>query len=130
MPLPKDRELYEEVKLLAGRVYRKPSAYKSGFIVKKYKELGGTYEDDHKTRNLKRWFQEEWADVGHRSYPVYRPTRRVSRKTPLTASEIDEKNLKEQIRLKQKIKGDHNLPPFKKKKKNSSSSAARRSKLR
>lgn len=128
MPLPKDPELYEAVKRFADRVYRKPSAYKSGFIVKKYKELGGTYEDDHKTRNLKRWFQEEWADVGHRSYPVYRPTRRVNRKTPLTASEIDEENLKAQIRLKQKLKGARNLPPFKKK--NSSSSAARRSKLR
>lgn len=127
MAIPKNKELYEQVKRLADRVYRKPSAYKSGFIVKKYKELGGTYADDHKARNLKRWFQEEWTDVGHRTYPVYRPTRRVSRKTPLTASEIDEKNLEQQVRLKQKLKGDHNLPPFKKKK--SSSSAARRSKL-
>jgi len=49
------------------------------------------------------------------SYPVYRPTRRISKKTPLTIQEIDPENLKKQIIKKQKIKGKKNLPPFVKK---------------
>ena len=28
---------------MADEIYEKPSAYKSGYIVKKYKELGGKY---------------------------------------------------------------------------------------
>lgn len=127
MATPKDQELYDQVKRLAKAVYKKPSAYRSGFIIKKYKELGGTFKDDHKPRNLKRWFLEEWTDVGHGAYPVYRPTRRVSKKTPLTVSEIDEHDLRKQIRLKQKIRGEHNLPAFKRKKSSSARAARARS---
>jgi hypothetical protein len=47
---------------------------------------------------------------------VYRPTIKVSKtKTPLTVNEIDPDQLKKQIKLKQKIKGESNLPKFKKK---------------
>jgi hypothetical protein len=115
MPTPSNPKLYEEVKKYADSIYSKPSAYKSGFIVKTYKEHGGTYLIDEKPKNLKRWFEEDWKDVGHKEYPVYRPTKRISRETPLTLNEIQTKNLKEQILLKQKIKGNKNLPPFIKK---------------
>ena len=115
MPIPKDKVLYDKVKEEADKVYKKPSAYKSGYIVKKYKELGGKYGNDNKPKNLKRWFQEEWSDIGRKDYPVYRPSVRISKKTPLTVKEIDPKQLKEQIKLKQKIKGTKNLPKFKKK---------------
>jgi hypothetical protein len=57
-----------------------------------------------------------WQDVGGLDYPVYRPTKRVSEKTPLTTSEINPSNLKKQISLKQEIKGEYNLPKFKEKK--------------
>ena len=115
MAAPKDKQLYEKAKRMADEVYKKPSAYKSGYIVKKYKEMPGTYGNDHDEKNLKRWFKEKWQDVGHKDYPVYRPTKRINSKTPLTLNEIDKDNLKEQIKLKQKIKGNKNLPPFKKK---------------
>ena len=116
MPIPKDQKLYEKVKLLADQIYKKSSAYKSGYIVKTYKSLGGEYIDDNKPKNLKRWYKENWKDVGGLSYPVYRPTKIVSKtNTPLTINEIDKSNLKKQIRLKQKIRGFHNLPPFKQK---------------
>ena len=115
MPTPTNIELYNKVKEYADTIYEKPSAYKSGFIVKKYKELGGTYLDDKKPKNLKRWFKEEWKDVGNKDYPVYRPTKRISKETPLLSSEISSKNLKKQIDLKQKLKGSRNLPPFEKK---------------
>ena len=115
MPIPKDKVLYEKVKKMADTIYKKSSAYKSGYIVQVYKRRGGEYIDDSKPKNLKRWFQEEWSDIGRKDYPVYRPSVRISKKTPLTVKEIDPKQLKEQIKLKQKIKGTKNLPKFKKK---------------
>jgi hypothetical protein len=117
MPIINDKNLYAKVKKMADEIYKKPSAYKSGYIVKKYKELGGTYKDDNEPKELKRWFEENWKNIDPNktktSYPVFRPTVRVNKKTPLTVSEIDKKQLKEQIKLKQKIKGEKNLPPFK-----------------
>lgn len=112
MPKVDNIPLYEEVKQYADTIYSKPSAYKSGFIVKKYKELGGTYSEDG-PKKLKQWFKETWQDVGGEKYPVYRPTVRVNKSTPLTVSEINPQNLKQQIRLKQRIRGQKNLPPFK-----------------
>jgi hypothetical protein len=119
MPIVNDKNLYAKVKKMADKIYDKPSAYKSGFIVKKYKELGGTYTDDKQPKELKQWFQAKWMDINPNktktSYPVYRPTVRVNKKTPLTVKEINPKQLKEQIKLKQKIKGTKNLPKFQKK---------------
>ena len=43
MNIPMNMNLYNKVKEQADKIYKKPSAYKSGYIVKKYKELGGTY---------------------------------------------------------------------------------------
>jgi len=112
MPKILDQDLYDLIKKHADEIYEKPSAYKSGYIVKMYKKLGGEYEDDNKPKNLRRWYKEHWTDVGNKEYPVYRPLKRISSKTPLTLNEIEPENLKEQIKLKQKIKGNKNLPPF------------------
>jgi len=108
---PTNPVLYAHVKEMADAIYKKPSAYKSGYIVKTYKRLGGEYIDDKKERTLKRWFDEKWMDVGNKDYPVFRPTKRINKKTPLLVSEIDKKSLKKQIELKQRIRG-MNLPPF------------------
>jgi len=116
MNQPLDKKLYEKVKQYADTIYEKPSAYKSGFIVKTYKQMGGTYSGTKTKEGLSRWYKEEWKDVGKKDYPVYRPTKRINKNTPTTVNEIDSKNLKKQIKLKQIIKGDKNLPPFKKKK--------------
>lgn len=114
MPVVLDQDLYDRVKAYADTVYSKPSAYKSGFIVKTYKSLGGTYGPDSKPKKLKEWFDSSWKNIAKKGdYPVLRPTVRVNKSTPLTVQEIDPKNLKEQIALKQKIKGKKNLPPFK-----------------
>jgi hypothetical protein len=109
--IPTDTSLYLKAKKIADKTYKKPSAYKSGFIQKTYKKLGGEFKDDG-DKPLKRWFKEKWKDIGNQEYPVYRPTKRVSKRTPLTPQEIDPSNLKKQIALKQKIKGEKNLPPF------------------
>ncbi len=116
MPKILDLPLYNKVKLLADDIYKKPSAFKSGFIIKTYKNLGGKYADDNQPKNLKRWFLEKWQDIADLEYPVFRPTVKISKtKTPLLVSEINKKNLKEQIKLKQLIKGSENLPKFQKK---------------
>lgn len=105
-------KLYEKARTIVYSQYPKHSAYRSGQLVKKYKELGGQYGGEKPKGNLTAWFKEEWKDIGGKEYPVFRPTKRVNKNTPLTVEEIDPKNLKEQIALKQKIKGDKNLPPF------------------
>ena len=115
MPIIVDTNLYKLAWQKADEIYKKPSACKSGYIVKTYKELGGRYIDDDKPKNLNRWFKEKWKDVGHKGYPVYRPTVRINKQTPLTINEIDKNNLHKQISLKQIIQGSHNLPPFLKK---------------
>lgn len=115
MAKPKDIKLYEKAKMLADQTYKKHSAYKSMYIQKLYQSMGGEYINDNKSRKLSQWIKEEWKDIGNKDYPVYRPTKIISSTTPLTANEIDPENLKKQIRLKQKIRGSRNLPPFKSK---------------
>jgi hypothetical protein len=112
---PINKELYDKVKKEIFKIYKTNSAYRSGAIIKRYKELGGEFKPNKKTNEgLTRWFKEKWQDIGGEKYPVYRPTRKISAKTPLLPSEIDPKNLKQQIKLKQKIKSNV-LPAFKKK---------------
>jgi len=110
--IPINKKLYEKAKEIVYPLYKKPSAYRSGAVVKKYKELGGKFKEKGE-RKLARWFEEEWKDVGNKEYPVYRPTKKINKETPLTPSEIDPKNLIEQIKEKQIIKGNKNLKPFK-----------------
>jgi hypothetical protein len=114
-----DKKLYQRVK---DEVYSKMpihSAYRSALIVKLYKKRGGKFKEDGEERKLSRWFKEEWKDVNpnktKNSYPVYRPTIRVSKDTPLTLDEIDPTNLIKQSKRKQVIKSTQNLKPFKKK---------------
>ena len=97
MPKILNPDLYEKARKLADEISRKPSAYKSGYKVKKYKELGGKYGDDDEPKHLKRWLKGKWGDVGNKSYPVYRLSVRISSKTPLTKHEIDPQNLKQQV---------------------------------
>lgn len=108
---PVDKDLYEKAKADVYPKYDKPSAYRSGALVKRYKELGGKFKDTG-GKPLARWFKEDWKDVGNKDYPVYRPTNRITKDTPLTPGEIDPENMALQIREKQKIRGKKNLPPF------------------
>ncbi len=67
---PLNARLYAKVKAEADRIYLTHSAYKSGWIVKTYKERGGQYavEPNNKSKSkrdhgLTRWFKEAWVDV-------------------------------------------------------------------
>lgn len=115
MSEPLDKELYEQVRKYADLVYDKPSAYKSGFIVKTYKEYGGKYKGKKNEEGLDRWFDEKWEDINDKDddkYPTYRPTIRVNEKTPITKAELDYDEKRKKIREKQKVKGKKNLQPF------------------
>lgn len=124
MSVPLDKALYAKAKAKADEVHgKKTSAYKSGFLVQEYKRLGGRYKQGSASKDkqpLATWFKENWKDINPKrtatSKPVFRPTRRITKDTPLLTREIDPTNLKKQIALKQKIQ-DGILPPFKKKKK-------------
>lgn len=91
--------LYKKARKLADEKYEKHSAYKSGYIVKKYKELGGTYKGSRTRDGLTRWYKEEWktqrGDTGYKSKSdVYRPTKRISKKTPATFKELSSSEIK------------------------------------
>jgi len=119
MPTPKDLNLYQEVKKKADQVYSKPSAYKSMYIQKEYQRNNGTYENDGREPKLKRWMSEEWMNINPLigkdadAYPVFRPTHKVNSSTPTLYQNIPLSDLKKQFALKQKYKGNKNLPPFK-----------------
>jgi len=119
----KDMDLYEMAKSIVYPQYEKPSAYRSGALVKKYKELyrqkygsDDAYYGKKFLTGLNRWFKEEWKDVNpfktKFSYPVYRPTKRITIDTPKTANEISFEKLIQQSQLKQLLKGNQNLPIF------------------
>ena len=88
----------------------KHSAYKSGLVVKEYKRLGGKYEGKKPVKKgLSRWFREKWrnqrGEVGYKKKgDIYRPTKRITKKTPATMSELSKKQKEKAIREK-KTKG-------------------------
>jgi hypothetical protein len=105
---PTDAKLWARVKRQADQVYRRPSAYKSGWMVKRYKELGGKFKRAPTTldaRPLKRWFAEDWRNqhgrVGYEhSNDIYRPTKRVTRRTPKTHRELSARRIRRASREK------------------------------
>lgn len=111
-----DPKLYARIKAKVFAKYKKNSAYRSGQLVQEYKKAGGTYSGVKPMGGISRWFKENWKDVNpdktRTSYPVFRPTKRISAMTPLTVSEISKRNIKKQAQLKQRLKGTFNLPPF------------------
>ncbi len=97
-PIVCDPKLYEK----ARNKYKdlRHSAYKSGLVVKEYKRLGGRYKGKKpQKKGLSRWFKEEWRNqdgkVGYkRKSDIYRPTKRITSKTPTTHGELTERQIK------------------------------------
>lgn len=107
MSHPINKKLWEKAKKEADKHYKKHSAYKSGFIVKFYKDNGGKFKGNKKESDLKRWFDEKWTNqhgtVGyHHKNDIYRPTFRINSKTPKTWSEIPKKRIRSASREKYK----------------------------
>lgn len=111
---PKDPKLYQRVKNTVYKSNPIHSAYRSGTLVKKYKEAfkrkhGETISPyvgkKPKTTGLPRWFKEDWkSDTGKYRYTskssVYRPTVRVTKDTPMTFSELSPEKIRRAKREK------------------------------
>lgn len=116
-PVPTNQKLYDEIKRKVYAKYPTHSAYRSGILVKEYKKAfkgpGEPYKGTKpKLTGLTRWFKEDWkSDTGHYGYTskssVYRPTKRITSKTPTTFSELSKdqiKRAKKEKYLKGRIK--------------------------
>ena len=94
MPIPSNKELYEQVKKEIFQKYPKHSAYRSGLLVQEYKRRGGTYEGKKSINNgLPLWFASTWTNQrGEPFYKfksdIFRPTVRVTKDTPTTFTEL------------------------------------------
>lgn len=126
--IPSDQPLYEQVK---NKVFSKNhinSAYRSGALVKEYKRLylekhgaKGTpyitfFPDNQEKKassgedtGLSRWFLEDWTNQkGEKGYQkkgdIYRPTKKISSKTPKTFTELSKTEIKTAMQQK-KLKG-------------------------
>lgn len=106
-PQPTDMKLYNKVKARVYKEIPKHSAYRSGIVVQKYKQ---SFKKKHgnkkpytgkktKKRGLGRWFAEEWTNqrgkIGYKyKSDIYRPSKRITKKSPVTHSELSKKEIK------------------------------------
>lgn len=134
MTTPINKELYEKVKKEASRKFISNSGiYRSSWIVREYKKRGGKYKGSKpKKTGLKRWYKEKWVDlnrpiykdgkiVGYKpcgrkstkkstkKYPLCRPSKRVTSKTPKTHKELSKKQIKSAKKRKSTIKHKGNI---------------------
>ncbi len=127
MSKPLNPELYSKAKRMADEKFKTPTgAFKSMYLVKKYKELGGTYDNSKpKTSKLSNWRRENWIDLnqkrpdgtyekcGHPNpngkYPLCRPSNKVNEDTPKTYHEISKDKINEVNKEKQIVKGKGNI---------------------
>ena len=117
MPIPENvnnPDLYNRAKAEASKKFDEPSsAYRSMWIVKRYKELGGTYKDKKidDDEGTTQWLREKWIQVipfvtknekivcgsDERIKKACRPLKRVEKDTPITVKEIVKKHGKEKV---------------------------------
>ena len=114
MPEPIDKKLYDNIKKEIYKNIPTHSAYRSGVLVKKYKEK---FEEKYgnkkspykgkktKKKGLKRWFDEEWVnqrgEVGYKyKNDIYRPKIRITDETPTTHNELTKKQIKKARTIK------------------------------
>tara|TARA_Y100000389_G_scaffold200460_2_gene240961 strand:- start:23218 stop:24291 length:1074 start_codon:yes stop_codon:yes gene_type:complete len=107
-PIVHDLQLYKKIKKKIYKNIPKHSAYRSGLVVKTYKKQ---FQQKHgnkkqpyigtkkKHHGLSRWFKEKWknqrGNIGYKfKNDVYRPTIRITDKTPITFSELKPKEIK------------------------------------
>ena len=108
MSKPSDIKLYNKIKKQVYKKIPKHSAYRSGIVVQKYKKTFkkkyGSNKPPYKgTKTMKkglgRWFKEKWVnqrgEVGYKyKNDIYRPSKRITKKTPITHNELSKKEIK------------------------------------
>lgn len=116
MPIPRNKSLYKKAKEYIYKKIRKHSAYRSGMVVKRYKKLFaekyGNNVDPYigekpTNKGLTRWFKEDWrTQRGTYGYKyksdVYRPTKRITKKSPKPFKELTKKQIETARRKKAK----------------------------
>ena len=106
---PSDTKLYNKTKKQIYKKIPKHSAYRSGILVqtykKKFKNKYGTRKSPYKgnktktkKKGLTRWFKEKWVnqrgEIGYKyKNDIYRPSKRITKKTPLTHKELSKKEI-------------------------------------
>lgn len=126
MATPLDKKLYDRVVVEAKKRFKVwPSAYASGWVVRRYKELGGRYKSSPiTTPNLSRWYDEKWINVcelpkivpcgrpnaSRKDYPYCRPLKRVNPNTPTTVKELSPKELEQRCARKKRDPTKRILP--------------------
>ena len=103
MAEPVDKAKYSKAKSKYKDM--KHSAYKSGLIVKEYKKMGGRYSGKKPKDGLSRWFKEGWRTQDNKKTyqkkgDIFRPTKRITKKTPTTMSELTPVQKKKAIKEK------------------------------
>ncbi len=116
-------KIYEKAKKEADEKYKRHSAYKSMYITKRYKEMGGKYSGSRKKASTTRWNKEEWIQVipylktgqkiacgdDNKKNKVCRPFKRVDKNTPITIKELQKLHSnKDLIKLAEKKIKDMN----------------------
>jgi hypothetical protein len=104
------------VEKVKKRVSRWPSAYASGQVVREYKAIMGdkAYRGPKPVKKgLDRWYKEKWVDIGTGKpcgsvktsgyYPMCRPSKRITSKTPMTNKELTTAQKRKLVTLKQKL---------------------------
>lgn len=106
----KNPALYKRARKIADDTYKRNSAYKNMFLVKKYKELGGSYSGDKTDKGVNRWNKEKWIQVtpflesGKKIACGFgeggkgcRPSKRIDKQTPTTIQELVKKHGKKPL---------------------------------
>jgi hypothetical protein len=126
MSEPVNKALYEKAKRMATEKFTSPTgAYRSMWIVRKYKEMGGTYTRRKNSSKLERWRKEMWVDLqrpkkgggyercgepnNSNKYPLCRPSKTISQDTPRKYQDINKTSIEKAKQEKQKIKGSGNI---------------------
>lgn len=117
MPQPADTKLYDNVKQNIYRKYPKHSAYRSGLLVQAYKKAfrkkygsKSPYKGKKPKRSgLARWYKEDWRNqrggIGYQyKSDIYRPTKRITKKTPITFSELSPREIRRARRSKSRTR--------------------------
>ena len=121
-PIPanvKDPELYKKARKKTEKVFGSTtSAWRSMYLVKTYKAMGGSYKSSKKAKSTTKWLKERWIIVqdfinngkivncgeSKKDRHACRPLIRIDNKTPITIKEVIKKHGKVRIRELAKLK--------------------------
>lgn len=116
--MPKDK-CYKKAK----KTYKKFPSARASQSIAKCRKKAGKVKKTAKGKSLKRWEKEKWEDLrtgkpcGAGGKVEYcRPTKKVSKKTPKTKSELSKRTIKKKIAEKKKVGMGKRVKPLRRKK--------------